>query len=203
MDDTWIIQQQASKQEFLDHINNVDPAIKFTVKGSQGNGAIPFLDALVTPMADNLLSISVYQKPTHTDLYLNWDSHHSLSAKYSVIGTLTHRAKVVCTNLELLKNELTHLREALGKWNYTLWTINKVQSKVLNNNWGENGQNNSQGNTGNPQKVSANNNINDQTTQLDNNSGSSNATSLPRTKNKVGFITIPYIRWLGESFKHT
>ena len=41
------------KQEFLDHINSVDPAIKFTVEGTQGNGAIPFLDTLITLQADN------------------------------------------------------------------------------------------------------------------------------------------------------
>ena len=73
VDDTWVIQKQVHKQAFLDHINSIDPAIKFTVEGTQGNGAIP----------------------SHTDQYLQWDSHHSLSAKYSVIGTLTHRAKIV------------------------------------------------------------------------------------------------------------
>ena len=46
--------------EFLDHINNVDPAIKFTVEGNQTNGAIPFLDTLVTPLADNSLSFQGY-----------------------------------------------------------------------------------------------------------------------------------------------
>ena len=54
---------------------------------------IPFLDTLVTPEADVPLSYTVYHKPTHTDQYLQWDSHHKLSAKYSVIGTLTHREK--------------------------------------------------------------------------------------------------------------
>ena len=76
VDDTWVIQKQA----FLDHINSIDPAIKFTVEGTQGNGAIPFLDTLVTPLADRSLSIRVYCKPTHSDQYLQWDSHHSLSA---------------------------------------------------------------------------------------------------------------------------
>ena len=47
VDDTWVIQQQAHKELFLDHINSVDPAIKFTVKGNQEDGAIPFLDTLV------------------------------------------------------------------------------------------------------------------------------------------------------------
>ena len=109
VDDTWVIQQQSHKEQFLDHINQVDPAIKFTVEGNQENGAIPFLDTLVTPQADNSLSFKVYRKPTHTDQYLQWESHHSLSSKYSVIGTLTHRAKVVCTSSDNLQDELNIL----------------------------------------------------------------------------------------------
>ena len=46
VDDMWVIQQQAHKQLFLDHINSIDPNIKFTVKGNQENGAILFLDNL-------------------------------------------------------------------------------------------------------------------------------------------------------------
>ena len=109
VDDTWVIQQQAHKQAFLDHLNSIDPAIKFTVEGTQGNGTIPFLDTLLTPQTDNSLSVTVYCKPTHTDQYLQTCgvSHHRLSAKYSVIGTLTHRAKTVCTGPELLQRELT------------------------------------------------------------------------------------------------
>ena len=79
------------------------------MEGNKGNGAIPFLDTLVTPEADNSLSITVYHKPTHTDHYLQWDSHHNLSAKYSVIGTLTHRAKTVCTRPELFQKNYNTL----------------------------------------------------------------------------------------------
>ena len=115
MDDTWVIQKQAHKQAFLGHINSIDLAFKFTVEGTQGNGAIPFLDTLVTPLADNFLSFKVYQKPTHTDQYLQWDSHHSLSAKYSVIGTLTHRAKVVCTDARHTSEWNKPLKKSAGK----------------------------------------------------------------------------------------
>ena len=48
VDDTWVIEQQANKQLFLDHINSIDPNIKITIKGHQENGAILFLDTLVT-----------------------------------------------------------------------------------------------------------------------------------------------------------
>ena len=51
-------------------------------------GPIPFLDTLVKPEADDSLSITDYNKPTHTDPYLQWDSHHNLSAKYNVMNTL-------------------------------------------------------------------------------------------------------------------
>ena len=141
VDDMWVIQQQAHKQLFLDHINSIDPNIKFTVEANQENGAIQFLDTLVEPEADNSLSIRVYHKPTHSDQYLQWDSHHNLAAKYSVIGTLTHRTKSVCTTPELLNEELQHLKEALARCKYPRWAINKVQNKVINGNWEENGNN--------------------------------------------------------------
>ena len=57
VDDTFVIQQQPHKQLFLDHINNIDPAIRSTVEGSQGNGSIPFLDTLVKPEADMMNKI--------------------------------------------------------------------------------------------------------------------------------------------------
>ena len=118
VDDTWDIQQQTHNQLFLDHIKSIDPAIKFTVEGNQENRAIPFPHTLVKPGAGNSLSIKVYYKPTHTDQYLQWDSHQNLSAKYSVIGTLTHWAKTVCTTLELLNEQLQHLKEASARCKY-------------------------------------------------------------------------------------
>ena len=75
------------------------------------NSSIHFLDTIVKPEADGGLSITMYRKPTHTDQYLQWDSHHNLSAKFSVINTLSHRAKTVCSNPVLLKQE----KNTLGK----------------------------------------------------------------------------------------
>ena len=134
VDDTFVIQQQAHKQLFLDHIKSIDPEINFIVKGNQENGAMSFLHTLVKPEVDNSLSITVYLKPTHTDQSLQWDSHHNLSAKYNVIGTVNHRAKTVCTTPELLNEELQHLREALVRCRYPRWAINKIQNKFTNNN---------------------------------------------------------------------
>ena len=45
---------------------------------------------------DNTLVTYVYKKAIHTDQYLHWDSHHNLSAKYSVFYTLTHSTQILC-----------------------------------------------------------------------------------------------------------
>ena len=111
VDDRFFIQKEVNKHDFLQHINSVDPAIQFTVENNKEDGAIPFLDTIVKPEADGNLSITVYRKSTHTDQYLQWDSHHHLSAKFSVINTLTHRAQTVCSNPELLHKEMDHLRK--------------------------------------------------------------------------------------------
>ena len=48
-------------------------------------------------------------KSTHIDQFLQWNSHYHIAVKYSVINTLTHRAKVVCTTPDLLRRETQHL----------------------------------------------------------------------------------------------
>ena len=69
---------------------------------------------------------SVYRKPTHIDLYLQWDSHHHPSAKFSVINTLRHRARTVCSNNQLLKEEEGHLNRALSSCKNPIRALNRA-----------------------------------------------------------------------------
>ena len=58
-----------TKANLLEHINKMDPAIKFTVDGNQENGTIPFLNTLVKPKADNTLSLkSLQENHTHPSI---------------------------------------------------------------------------------------------------------------------------------------
>ena len=107
MDDTFTIIQKAHKDAFIDHINSIDSNIHFTYEDPKEDGSIPFLDMLITPDEEGRLNTTVYRKPTHTDQYLHWDSHHAITSKHSVIGTLYHRARTVCSS----PNQLAERRE--------------------------------------------------------------------------------------------
>ena len=52
VDDTFVFQNKDLKQIFLEHINSVYQAIKFTVEDNKEDGTIPFLDTIVKPEAD-------------------------------------------------------------------------------------------------------------------------------------------------------
>ena len=171
VDDTFVIHKEVNKQGFLQQINSVDPAIKFTVEDNREDGCIPFLDTIVKPEADGTLSITMYRKPTHTDQYLQWDSHHHLSAKFSVIRTLSHRAKTVCSKPELLQQEKDHLRKALAKCKYPKWALDKVEKR-----------------------------LNGSTRQVIDGGTTSAKPATNEVKNK-GHIVIPYTQGLCESIK--
>ena len=132
MDDTFVIHKEANKQGFLQHINSVDPTIRFTVEDNKEDGSTPFLDTIVKPEADGSLSISVYRKSTHTDQYLQWDSHHHLSAKFSVIQTLSHRASTMCSNFQIIGREGQNLARNIKESIYI-----RVNNPSLNNNIGK------------------------------------------------------------------
>ena len=112
VDDTFVVIQTAHKEEFLHHINSIEESIQLTAEEIQADGSLPFLDVLVTPQPDGTLTTSVFRKPTHTNQYIQWDSHHSISAKYSVISTLYHRANEVCSTNQQLKEEHEQIKQA-------------------------------------------------------------------------------------------
>ena len=138
VDDTFVVIEAARKEKFLENINNMDPHIQFTTKDAKSDGSLPFLDTVVLPQPDNSLLTTVYRKPTHTDLYLQWNSHNHLSAKYSVTKILKHKARTVCSNEQLLKEEEDHLNKALKNYRYPVWALNRANIRRKNNNKNKN-----------------------------------------------------------------
>ena len=146
--------QKHHTKRVLEHLNNLDPHIQFTSETSRDDGSINFLDTCVMPHPDKSLITTVYRKPTHTELNLQWDSHHNLVAKYSVINTLTHRAKSVCSCSQLLKEEDYHLRQELTRSKYPGSALNRAIIKSNRSNRRcSNTSNNTADNTHKPHMV--------------------------------------------------
>ena len=133
------------------------------------------MDTIEKPEADGNLSITVYRKPTHTDQYLQLDSHHHLSAKFSVIHTLSHRAHKFVAILQLLCKEKAHIRNALTQCKYPKWALDKVERRHNRPSREAPDRANNQGTT-----------------------GVQPATNEVKTK---GHIVIPYTQGLCESIK--
>ena len=129
VDDTFVI-KKTQKDSFISHINSIDEKIQFTMENSRNDGSMPFLDTLATPCSDGSLNTKVYRKPAHTDMYLQWDSHHTIAAKYKMVSTLHHRAKAVCSTQQVLKDEEEHLQKVLTENKYPTWALNRVKMKI-------------------------------------------------------------------------
>ena len=124
----------------------------------------------------------------HTDQYHQWRSHHNIVAKYSVISTLTHTARTVCTKSELLNKEIQHHLKAVTKCKYHKWALDKVERKFINNNQEDSIVGNNQG----------------ELSEEDSKSPNSNTKGRDSTKGKYnkGHIVMHYIQGLGESIKN-
>ena len=122
MDDTFTVLQEYDVEEFTEHINSIDPHIKFTIKPEK-DSKLPFMDLCTHILNDGSMKITIYMKPTHTDQYLNFKSHHPLTHKRSVVHTLTYREQQYFTTAEDRKSELAHVHNALRANGYPEWAL--------------------------------------------------------------------------------
>ena len=65
-------EEQAHIIEFYKHLNSIHPNIQFTYEQAQNN-QLAFLDVWINNQ-DGKLTLKTYRKPTHTELYIKWQS---------------------------------------------------------------------------------------------------------------------------------
>ena len=75
---------------FHNLLNSIDPHVSFTIE-QEHEGRLAFLDTL-TMRNNGAITSDVHRKPTHTDRYLDYHSHHDKKHKISTAVTLLHRA---------------------------------------------------------------------------------------------------------------
>ena len=105
MDDASTTTKSDDTQTFLEHLNSVEPCIKFRIE-CESEGKIALLDSMVHHQEDGRLTTTAYPKPTHTDRYLSFSSHHPSMHKRAVVKSLTDRAaKIPTTKFDQIKEK--------------------------------------------------------------------------------------------------
>ena len=128
-DDTFTVLHEYDVEEFTEHINSIYPHIKFTIKPER-DSKFPFMDLCTHILDDGSMKITIYMKPTHTDQYFNFKSHHPLTHKRSVVRTLTYREQQYFTTAEDRTSQLAHVHNALRANGYREWALAPPPSSV-------------------------------------------------------------------------
>ena len=123
-------------ETFHEHLNNIEASIKFTLETESSN-SLPFLDVLVVKEKSGNLITKLYQKPTHTNRFLNFNSQHSLSQKRGITSTLSHRINSKLITKKTDKSiEIKKLIEILKKNDYPEWFVKQTLLRT-NKNWND------------------------------------------------------------------
>ena len=93
---------------------------------TENNSKIAFLDTSVCREPGGLPTTSVYRKPTHTDQYLAYDSHHPQSVKRGIVKCLYDLAKRLVTKPSVISEEKNHLSSVLFSNGYPSSFVQKI-----------------------------------------------------------------------------
>ena len=96
VDDTFVLWPHGEEElsAFHNHLNSINHSIQFTCE-KESEGTLPFLDVELKRMGEKV-STGVYRKPTHTNRYIHFSSHHHPRIKIGVVQCLKRRADTIC-----------------------------------------------------------------------------------------------------------
>lgn len=90
---------------------------------------LSFLDTLLVTRNHGSLTTTIFRKPTHTDKYLDYSSHHDKQHKISTARTLFHRAATLPNTDEGKQDERKHVIDALRAHGYPMKFLAEVERK--------------------------------------------------------------------------
>ena len=127
----WCPQCQQERSSHQEHLHSIDPHNSVTVE-LPGTDGLPFLNALTKPTPNSIES-TVYRKwSTQIGTY-DYNSNHPISANLSVIHTLIHTAKHLCSKPEFLAKEIDNLHKVLQDNHYPTHFCQQVKPQQKTN----------------------------------------------------------------------
>ena len=107
--------------------------LKFTHE-EEKEGSIPFSDTIIIRKPDGSTKLCIYRKPTLTNQYLQFDSHHLLHQKLGVVRTLLDRKDALVTEEEDKVEEENTITQSLVQCGYpkSKWNGRMISLKPRN-----------------------------------------------------------------------
>ena len=121
----FLIPLSRTPDEFLTFLNAQHHNLTFTVE--QGPRSLPFLDVNVE-FSNGTPVFSVFRKPTHTGLLLNFTACCPIAWKRSLVRCLIMRAFSICSNWTLFHKEICNLRNIFKTNGYPFSFSIKLQT---------------------------------------------------------------------------
>ena len=124
-----IFNNEADSMEFLNRLNSQHKNLQFTMEKS--TNTLPFLD-MELKIHNNNLQSWIWRKPTHTGVFLNFKAICPLKWKSNLISCMLNRAKNICSDCHLFKNEVEKLRSMFCNNGYPNYFFDKVFYQFMN-----------------------------------------------------------------------
>ena len=111
VDDTLVLIKPSDTNFVLSKLNSYHSQIQFTYEEFVDQNDVHFLDIKITSNGT-----TIFRKDTHTGQYIHFDSFMLWSHKTAWIRALTNRAYKICSDAQLLSQEIYNIRKFMS-WN--------------------------------------------------------------------------------------
>ena len=109
-------------------LQNLHPNIKFTMESNENE--IPFLDILIKKSQNKIIT-DLYHKPTDTQQYLHFKSHHPKACRNNIPYNLARRIVTIVSDNTLKHQRLNELKTSLISRGYPKTLIDTGIAKAL------------------------------------------------------------------------
>ena len=130
VDDIISIIKKSDGDILLEELKKQHTKIAFTME-KEKDGSLPFMDVRFTRRTDGTLARRVFQKETHTNRYIQSDSHHPDSVKASVIQGLVDRAIKISSDEGTQKQEIGRITNVMASNGYNTKFVRKAIAKQM------------------------------------------------------------------------
>ena len=143
VDDVFVILPNTTNiPQLIEQINSLHPSIQFTFEQEQ-NLSLPFLDIHVIKNQNNhRFNFKVYRKPTNSNSYIHYFSHHSNQIKLGTITNIFLRAYAICCP-EFLQDEILFIKNVFNSLAYPSHLIHRAHMNARKSFYRVNNNNNS------------------------------------------------------------